>query len=304
MALFGFGGYNEKTYAKNTDDYKNRLYDLMMETSGYEGVGKVLNAAMMALGKNNGMPKGADKKAVEAIDARIERLLGQLTDDIQQKSRAKLTAHAGMILNAIADARNFGKDLRDPQQIDAEEKMVETYARIEDVLRRKEAIQQQMDEIYRKCQKVDENSAEFQLLEVQYTKLEQDIEELDVNLQLYKSQYDNCASILNAMAESKIYDDFNELDIMKPADFAKLTDNNARRQADRVNKIAEIGNLAEERRNERRAAAGSVGSTRSSLADRKAAGDQARMAANIDGAEAPAQSAAPTSGLRSRLGNK
>lgn len=302
MAFFGFGGYSEKTYTKNTEDYKNRLYNMMMETMGYDGVGKVLNAAMMALSKNSGFPRGADKKAVEAIDARIERLLGQLNEDLQQKSQAKLAAHAGMILSAISDARNFGKDLRDPQQIDAEEKMVETYARIEDILRRKEAIQQQMDEIYRKCQKLDENSAEFQMLEIQYTKCEQDIEELDVNLQLYKSQYENCAAILNAFAESKIYDDFNELDIMKPADFAKLTDSNARRQADRVSKITEISNIAEERRNERRSAAGSVGTTRSSLADRKAAGEQARMSANIDGAQAPSQSAAPSSGLRSRLG--
>ena len=302
MAFFGFGGYSEKTYAKNTEDYKNRLYNMMSEAMGYEGVGKVLNAAMMALSKNAGFPAGADKKAVEAIDARIDKLLGLLNEDLQQKSQAKLAAHAGMILSAISDARNFGKDLRDAQQIDAEEKMVETYARIEDILRRKEAIQQKMDDIYRRCQKVDENSAEFQMLEIQYTKCEQDIEELDVNLQLYKAQYDNCASILNAMAESKIYDDFNDLDIMKPADFAKLTDSNARRQADRVSKIEDIKRIGEERRAERRAGAGSVGTTRSSLADRKAADEQAKMAANINGAQAPSQSAAPTSSLRSRLG--
>lgn len=302
MAFFGLGGYNEKTFVKNTDNYKNRLYDMMMETMGYEGVGKVLNTAMMALTKIDSMPKGADKKVVEAIDARIEKLLNQLNDDLQQKSQAKLSAHANMLLSAIADSRNYGKEKSSPQVLDAEEKMAETYANIDNILQQKDAIQQQMDEIYRKCQKVDESSSEFQRLEFQYSQLETQMQTLDVNLQLFKTQYDNCASILNVFHDGEVYATLDNLDVMKPAEFSKLADMNSRRLADRVSKQEAIINIGKEYQDSKRDAVGGIATTRSSLAERKAADEQARMTANINGASAPAQSAAPTSGLRSRLG--
>jgi hypothetical protein len=159
-----------------------------------------------------------------------------------------------------------------------------------------------MDEIYRKCQKVDESSSEFQRLEFQYTQYETQMQTLDVNLQLFKTQYDNCASILNVFHDGEVYATLDNLDVMKPAEFSKLADMNSRRLADRVSKQEAIINIGKEYQDNKRDAVGGIATTRSSLAERKAADEQARMAASINGAQAPAQSAAPTSGLRSRLG--
>ena len=118
MGLFG---YNQKDYAKNTELFKSRIYDLMERSANQFGVGQVLNNAMLQLERLPYPQKGKGKD-IENIDARINGILNIMMDDIQHKRFAYFSEHASMLISAVVDSRQYGKELYTPEELDALDK--------------------------------------------------------------------------------------------------------------------------------------------------------------------------------------
>ena len=124
MALFGFGKYNEKTFINNTASFRDQIQRMIDDCMGIPGVGSSLNKVLFALDRNE-YPKNADPKEIQDIDERIKGLFSSMESDLQQKSRAKLMAHANMILDAVLDSRKFGKEKSSPAFLAAENRRAE-----------------------------------------------------------------------------------------------------------------------------------------------------------------------------------
>ena len=113
MALFGFGKYNEKAFINNTAAFRDQLQRLIDDSVGMPGIGSALNKVLLALDKNE-YPREADPKELQDIDNRIKNLFATMTTDLQQQSRAKLSAHAkarGESLNGFIK-RAIGETLK------------------------------------------------------------------------------------------------------------------------------------------------------------------------------------------------
>ena len=220
MALFGFGGYNAKTYAKNTDLLKARLGDLMMKTMSFRGVGTTLNTAMIKLTE---YPAGANNKHLEAIDARIFQLIDKMMQDIQTESAGKLSGHANMLLTAITKSRAYGQEAYPPEQLKAQEMMAECNANIEEHLVKKESIAREMEAIKNKAKKIaaeNPNAIELQRMQLKYAELNKELKRVEQNLQLWVTQYNNTVSQLKVMEDGAIYTEISATDLQTHAQFA------------------------------------------------------------------------------------
>lgn len=218
MALFG---YNAKAYSKNTELMKAQISDLMMKSMAYRGVGTTLNAVLM---KFDEYPKNANSKQMEAIDARIFKLIEQMWQDVQRESAGKLSEHANMLLTAVAKSRAYGKEVYPPEQLKAQEMMAECNANIEENLRKKEEISRQMEAIKNKGKKIAAerpNDIELQRLQLQYANLNQELQRADQNLQLWVKQYNNTVRQLKVMEDGEVYTEISATNIQTPAEFAR-----------------------------------------------------------------------------------
>ncbi len=299
MALFGFGKYSEKTFVNNTADFRDRIQRLIDDCMGIPGVGASLNKVLLALDKNE-YPRQADSKELQDIDERIKNLFSTMENDLQQKSRAKLSAHANMILDAVLTSRKYGKEKTSPALLAAENRMAELYARIEDLLDQKANVKADMDDIYRKSQKLSDDDPQLDLLDAKYGACEQQMNEIDARFQEVKAEYSVQAQELNVMLDDMFYDDLPQ-DISTPQEFAKMAAQVNEKRAKRAEIRGAKSDIANEYASEKRATLGDVQSKQSGLRARRSMEEQERINNEIGTTTVANQNA--SSGLKDRLMN-
>ena len=245
MGLFG---YNEKTYAKNSEAIKTRVQDLM-ERAAYAkipGAGIALNTALLYM---TDYPVGADKKQLEGIDTRIFKLLETLMNDLQQKKNGGFSAHANMLMTAIASSRFYGKEAFAPEQLHAQETMANCNAEIEEKLFQKERIVKEMAEIVEKGKRItaeNPNSVALQRLQLQYKTLDTEKKNTEQGLQLWVTQYNNAVAQFNVMQDIKTYKEITAAEVQTPAQFAKMAEDAARQLSQVVSRQHEVIDIADE----------------------------------------------------------
>ena len=221
-----------------------------------------------------------------------------MESDLQQKSRAKLMAHANMILDAVLDSRKFGKEKSSPAFLAAENRMAELYARIEDLLDQKASVKALMDEIYKKSQKLSDDDPQLDLLDTQYGNYEQKMSDIDARFQEVKAEYSVQAQELNIMLEDTFYDDLPQ-DISTPQEFAKMAAQVNEKRAKRAEIRGAKAEIANDYAAEKQASLGDVQSRQSGLRARRSMEEQERINSEIGGTTVAAQQTA-SSGLRER----
>lgn len=216
MGLFG---YNEKDYKTNAAEMTNLIQEMMGKVTKYEGVGKVLNKAFLALAEP--YPRDAKSKELAAIDERIFDLLSKMNTDLQKKSFGMLSAHANMILTAICDSRAYGKENSTPQELKAEETIATYNALIRDNLIKKAEIKAQMAEIEEQFNELAEDDPECEELERQYEECQNNLFTLDDRYREYREEYNAATAHLNLINDNKFYDDLPE-ELSSPQEFDRM----------------------------------------------------------------------------------
>lgn len=198
----GFFSY-QKDFAKNTEKFKTKVQDLMFKTGDVFGVGKLLNAVIYKLDEV-GYPKDAKSKDIEAIDKRIDELLGLMTTDVQKKQNSKLSEHARMLISAIEDSRQYGKERYSEKALKSQYQMADCQGAIYDLLDNKGKISSQKEEILKRASKLSGPTAkaEQQKLGVQYNALDRQEKESEKQVNLLINRYNSLVQIVNAESTS------------------------------------------------------------------------------------------------------
>lgn len=196
MGLFG---YNQKDYAKNTELFKSRIYDLMERSANQFGVGQVLNNAMLQLERLPYPQKGKGKD-IENIDARINGILNIMMDDIQHKRFAYFSEHASMLISAVVDSRQYGKELYTPEELDAQEKMAQCKGEIFDALDKKGQLAAEKQKLVEKGKKLSgpTQQAEMAKLNMSFNLLSREEQTLDQTVAMFTKRHNSFVEIVNA----------------------------------------------------------------------------------------------------------
>ena len=157
MGLFG---YNQKDYAKNTAAFKTQIVSLMEKLSGEFGVGKILDAARSSLDFYR-YPNKANGKELEAVDKRIQSLIDSLFRDVQQKNPAMASEHAKMLLSAVEDSRQYGKEAFNAEDLKAAEQLAVYRGRIFNDLNKKGEIEKQKAKLIEQAKRASSQAENF-----------------------------------------------------------------------------------------------------------------------------------------------
>ena len=295
-SLFGFGGYNQKTFEKNTRIFTDKIQDMIRRCSGNYGVGATLNQVARALARNQYQ---ADKNPaeMEAIDNRILKLLDQMMGDIQQGKNAKLSAHATMMLDAIQGSREYGKEVCSEHELAVNERLAELFAAMEDVVEQKAALKAEMDKIERDSQNLSEDDPRFDILDSKYAQCEERMQSLDERFQELREEYAVQGREAEVMADDKFYDEI-PADVTSPAQLESIISRVAEKRSKRKYVRSTKTDKMDEYKKDKIAdlSTGSAAST-SGLRARREAANAASVSGAIDGASAP------RSGLRAKRDN-
>ena len=159
MGLFG---YNQKEYAKNTAAFKTQIVSLMEKLSGEFGVGKILDAARSSLDFYR-YPNKANGKELEAVDKRIQSLIDSLFRDVQQKNPAMASEHAKMLLSAVEDSRQYGKEAFNAEDLKAAEQLAVYRGRIFNDLNKKGEIEKQKAKLIEQAKRASSQSEQMKI---------------------------------------------------------------------------------------------------------------------------------------------
>lgn len=236
----GLLGYTKKDYKINSANFNDKLMEIMQLAAINKvgnGIGTVINAVMYNISQDAEFPKDANGKVLKEIDARIDKTLGKMKDDIQQRSPARLAAHATVLLSAVTDSRRFGKERFSAKELEAEEVVVECKALIRDSLLEKGEKKEAQAKLEAKGNKLPDGHAELELIAQEWEDLEKDLEAIDGQIDVYRKRHNANIEIINVRklgaAYTKLpekittvqeFDRESEMILMKAAEEAGYTD--------------------------------------------------------------------------------
>lgn len=292
MGLFG---YNQKDFAKHTDEFKSSIQNFMYEGNCAPETNKILNRILINL-DHYAYPQKASGKVLESIDARVVSLLGKMEADIAEGSPEKFTAHAEILMKTISQFRRFGKQ-PSPKRIEAEDILAETRALLRDAIVRKGEVEAEMAKIEQEAGRLAEGDPQFELLEQQYAELEAKAGMVKNQIDIYRNRHNSNVDIINLQEEGETYDKLPEY-ISTQAELneqIKTISKKAERE-DMYN--SGIQDSIGEYRADRQKVSAERGTKTSSLRDRVEIKKNEEVAKQIEESENESQ---PVSSLRSRL---
>ncbi len=245
MGLFG---YNQTDYAKNSAKFNDKLMRIL-EIASVNKMGtdanSIINAIMMNIDRDTSYPKGAKGKDVEAIDARIDGLLDEMSKDVQKASLARLCSHATMALNAVTRARRFGMEYLTPQEIKAEQVMGECKALIRDALKEKGAIVEKQEALMKKSERLPDGHPDLEILAEDWEDLEHEKKSLEANIEVYRNRHDANLAVIDVDKRSAAYKALPEK-IVDVKEFDKMASDLMRVAVDEANYVDTIVEKSED----------------------------------------------------------
>lgn len=245
MGLFG---YNQTDYAKNSAKFNDKLMRIL-EIASVNKMGtdanSIINAIMMNIDRDTSYPKGAKGKDVEAIDARIDGLLDEMSKDVQKASLARLCSHATMALNAVTRARRFGMEYLTPQEIKAEQVMGECKALIRDALKEKGAIIEKQEALMKKGEKLPDGHPDLEIIAEDWEDLEHEKKSLEANIEVYRNRHDANLAVIDVTKRGSAYKALPEK-IVDVKEFDKMASDLMRAAADEAEYVGTITEKSED----------------------------------------------------------
>lgn len=300
MGLFG---YSEKDFNKNSAKISAQLTDLLPRVGGKMGIGSLLNKAILAI---QGMeyPQDAkgkkDGKQIEQIDERIFGLIDKLYRDLQQGKIGVMAGHASMIVDAITKSREFGEEKLSPVRLQYEEALTKLKGDIEDVIKQKADYQEELRRIEDESADLPEDSVEFEALEIQYERVEDNIAAANERFSELRIEYDSYAKELRVYAEDEEFEDLPE-EITSPKDFSMFIEKLSEKKAKRAGRREQKREVLEEYQAEKRANLAKEGRGQSGLRAKRQAEEEAKLQGNVGNSEYRSSGEGKSS-LRERMG--
>ena len=199
MGLFGMKlfGYNERTYAKNSERFKQRIQTIMEDAADRGvntfGIGKSLSELTIMIDTLKYKKEGPD---YEAVDAEIDKLLSAMEDDVREKRMASVVARADLLYRELDEGRRSGKNAFTPEARKAEYSKAEALGRIHSELNRQGQITIRQQKLIDLATKATE--AEQQKYRLEYNALEQEKQATIRNINMWTSTYNTAIKVLGA----------------------------------------------------------------------------------------------------------
>ena len=199
MGLFGMKlfGYNERTYAKNSERFKQRIQTIMEDAADRGvntfGIGKSLSELTIMIDTLKYKKEGPD---YEAVDAEIDKLLSAMEDDVREKRMASVVARADLLYRELDEGRRSGKNAFTPEARKAEYSKAEALGRIHSELNRQGQITIRQQKLIDLAAKATE--AEQQKYRLEYNALEQEKQATIRNINMWTSTYNTAIKVLGA----------------------------------------------------------------------------------------------------------
>lgn len=303
MGLFG---YNVKDYAKNTENYKEKIQALQMKCGNEMGLRKILNTALILLDTTE-FPKGKNGKQQQAIDERIAKLIDSMYRDVQQRKPAKLSSHAEMLVSAISDSRAFGEEAFDANDIAQQETMADCKSDIYDALNEKKKLAERKEALLKEGEQLQGVGAEQDMarLELEYNTCVSQEERLDEDIAAKTEIYNANLEAVNARARVKSGVQLKGLSVVNNlAEFTREVEKGTALFAEAHEKNSEILSAAREAKAEIKGMHANTASS-SGFRDLTEARKNANMTAgmsNANGQSAPEKSDSPFMNALNRRG--
>ena len=223
MGLFG---YNQKDFAKSTDAIKTAITAKMEQLAmisaaaggdGF-GIGKLLNAILMKL-EMYSFPAGSNKKELEAVDTRINGILTKLTGDFQEKNFAKAHERCMILLSAVEDARQYGKERHTPEELKQLDVMAELKGEIFNALDEKTRLESQRAEILNNAKNA--TPAQQEKYKYMYDENKRRADILDKNIGQFSSRYNAAADIVAVREVGHAAKKIQVAQLASPQEFAR-----------------------------------------------------------------------------------
>ncbi len=207
MGLFGFFGYNEKEYKKNSENFKKRIEDIMYNAADRGvstfGIGKSLTNLMRMI---DNLPYNKRGKDYDAIDSEIDKILTAMENDVRQKRMASVVARADLLYRELDEGRRYGKNAFTPEERRAEASKAEALGHIHDQLNRQEQIDIRQKKIIELAAKASD--AEQQKFRLEYNALEQEKQATVRNINMWTSTYNTAIKVIGARNTASQLDAF------------------------------------------------------------------------------------------------
>lgn len=135
--------------------------------------------------------KKADMQQLEKLDARIERLLDSMRDDIQEGKALRYCEHVEMLRQAVRTARKYCRDNFTPEELDCQEKMAICRGQIDEFELKRNSNRLKMEMYAKKVADVNENSKEFRDTERLFQAAADENKKIDAQLNRLNANYTN-----------------------------------------------------------------------------------------------------------------
>ena len=243
MGLFGYG---KSDFDKNTGSMKSRLERLVNDVyemgSDATNVGKTITKLILKL-ESVGFTKGG--KDAEAVDAYINKVIGDMEQDAMKGNTPALIARADNLYNEINQSRRFGKNAFTNDERQAEDVRATALGNINNSLNKLAEIEKKKEQLLNAGAKT-ESPAERQRLGLLYNSLVAEEKSTNQAVQMWTTRYNSAIQVINARRTSGQIQELTTAQVVDVRSFQKEMDRANQLLQREMEKDNEITNIANE----------------------------------------------------------
>ena len=243
MGLFGYG---KSDLDKNTGSMKSRLERLVNDVyemgSDATNVGKTITKLILKL-ESVGFTKGG--KDAEAVDAYINKVIGDMEQDAMKGNTPALIARADNLYNEINQSRRFGKNAFTNDERQAEDVRATALGNINNSLNKLAEIEKKKEQLLNAGAKT-ESPAERQRLGLLYNSLVAEEKSTNQAVQMWTTRYNSAIQVINARRTSGQIQELTTAQVVDVRSFQKEMDRANQLLQREMEKDNEITNIANE----------------------------------------------------------
>ena len=250
MGLFGMRlfGYNEKTYNKNSERFKQRLQNIMYNANDRGAdtfkLGKSLSRISILIDR---LPYNSTGKEYEAVDAVIDDILSKMEDDVREKRMSSIVVRANLLYEELDKGRRDGKHAFSPDMRQAEHSKAEALGHIHDGLNRLAEIEVEQNRLVKLG--ANANDSERIKLELEYNELETEKQAITTNNNMWMSTYNTALDVIGATKTVTDLEKFEANQVCNLQEFEKKMEKAAERLERGIERNKDIANVAQGAKN-------------------------------------------------------
>ena len=241
MGLFG---YNEKDYRKNTDLFKSRLENLMMNTMergvSNAGVGKCISNLMIMLDK---LPYNKGGKELQKVDQEIDKIITAMENDAMKKRMSGVLMRADLLHRELDESRRFGKNAFTDAERQAEGTRADALGHIHDALNRQGEVEKRKKQLIEAAANASESQQQKYRLE--YNTLDMESKQLSQTVTMWTSRYNAATKVISARANAGQIGELEAAQVCDIKEFEKEMAQATKKLELQIEKDTGLGDIAD-----------------------------------------------------------